>query len=230
MSLRTSGRWIGALFIIASTTAIVGGYLVLPVEEATLQEIVDQQPRVVTGVLLEMVLVGSVVGIAALFFPILRRQDEGLAIGYVGARIIEAVLLLIASLSGFVIATVAADPGTVSVDTLVSVRTGSFLVGSMLALGVGGMILYSLLYRSRILPTWLTLWGLAGALLIIARAAVEMYGVDLSGAVQGGLAAPIAVNEMVLAVWLLTKGFDESVPERPAPRPSATRAGVSASP
>jgi hypothetical protein len=214
MTSRTTARLVGALFIVASAAAIIGGSMVQGVEGGDLAEIADEEALIVTGFLLEIVLVAAVVGIAALLFPVLSRRNEGLALAYVGARIIEATLLLVAAMGALVLVAVARDsagsvsPSTV-VATFVPLRTWTYLVGSMLALGIGALILYWLLYRSRIVPRWLSLWGLAGAALITIRAILEVYGFELDPVVQGAMAAPIAINEMVLAVWLIVKGFDE---------------------
>ena len=64
-----------------------------------------------------------------------------------------------------------------------------------------------MLYRAQLVPIWLSLWGLLGAVLILARGVLELYGVNLSAAIQGVLTAPIGINEMVLAVSLIIKGF-----------------------
>lgn len=226
MTTRTTARIVGVLFIVASATAIAGGTMVQSVEDGDLAEVADRATLVVTGFLFEVVLVASVVGIAALLFPVLRRRDEGLAMSYVGARILEATLLLIAALGAILVVAIAREPDATTApatlaDAFVTLRTWSYLIGSMLALGVGAVILYWLLLRSRLVPTWLSVWGLAGAALIIGRSIVEISGVDLDAALQGALAAPIAVNEMVLAVWLIARGFDEGHlpgPDRPSER------------
>jgi hypothetical protein len=97
------------------------------------------------------------------------------------------------------------------------VRDWTYLLGSLVFLGVGGLVLYTLLYRSRLVPVWLSAWGLIAAALILGRGLIESFGVELSGVVQGILAAPIAIQEMVLAVWLIVKGFDMSrLVDRPA--------------
>lgn len=211
MTERTVAKVIGGLFIVASATAIVGGSLLTPVDDmGSVTTLADQGTRVAAGALLELVLVWSVIGIAALFFPVLKRRDEGLALAYVGARIVEGSLLLVASLSAVVAENLSrnggGDDGTLG-SLLSAVRDRSYVVGSLLAFGVGALILYGLLYRSGLVPDWLALWGLVGAALITLRGVVEVCGTDLSGAVQGLLAAPIGLNEMVLAVWLIAKGF-----------------------
>jgi hypothetical protein len=225
MTDRTRARVLGVLFIVASAAAILGGTLVLPAEDAgTLASIAADQASIVSGVLLELLMVMAVVGIAALFLPVLRRTDEGLAVGYVGARILEGVLLLAATASALVVAALGQADGAVmvEVDLLRAVRESTYLLGSLVALGAGALVLYSLLWRSRVVPPWLSGWGLAGAVLVLARGVVEVYGVELSGAVQGALAAPIGLNEMVLAVWLIVKGFDTRVLVLPETEPAAT--------
>ncbi|NIT77683.1 MAG: DUF4386 family protein, partial [Thermoplasmata archaeon] len=84
---RTTGRIVGVLFILASATAIVGGSLLLPLSEPDyLAATAAAEGQVVSGVLLELVLVMSVIAIAAMLYPILKRQNDGLALGYLGAR------------------------------------------------------------------------------------------------------------------------------------------------
>ena len=83
------------------------------------------------------------------------------------------------------------------------------LVGTLLMFGVSAVILNALLYRSRLVPVWLSLLGLVGGLLLLTSAVVQMfaYGVDTPVALQLPGAAPIALQEMILAVLLIWKGF-----------------------
>lgn len=215
MADRTTARLVGVLFIVATAAAIIGGVLVAPVTEGVAVT-PGAGARVVSGVLLELVLVYAVVGIGAVLLPVLRRTDEGLAAAYLGARIVEGILLLIAAVSALSILAMSGDAGPAGARPLIALmratRDWSYLVGSMVALGVGAVILYSLLLRGRLVPGWLAVWGLAGGVLILARGVVELYGVELAVAAQALLAAPIAVNEMVLAVWLIVRGFASPAP------------------
>lgn len=208
-----TARAVAALFIVATVTAIVGGSLLLPLNETNyLEEVNAAQGQVVTGALIEMLLVLSVVGISVLIYPVLRRHNEGMALAYVGSRIVEAVVLLAAALSALVVLGLARDAGASAepaAQAVLTTREWTYLIGSEVMLGVSALILYSLLYRARLVPVWLSLWGLAGGALILAAGVTETYGVELSGLVQGLLAAPIGLNEMVLAVWLIFMGFDE---------------------
>lgn len=213
-SYKTIARIVGVLFIVASATAIAGGSLLMPLSDPDyLAAAAAAESQVVSGVLLELVLVISVIAIAAMFYPVLKRQDDGLALGYIGARTLEGVLLLAAAVSGLVVLSLGGEYATTAGvqplgDTLLATRDWTYLLGSLVMLGVSALILNSLLYRSRLVPAGLSIWGLLAAGLIALRGLVEMYGIDLSGVMQGVLAAPIAIQEMVLAVWLIVKGFD----------------------
>ncbi len=209
---RTTARVVGVLFIVATAAAIIGGTLLLVVEEP-LADVAAAEGQVAFGALLELVLAISVVGIAVLMFPVLKKQSEGMALGYVGIRIFEGVLILAATTSAVVVLTLSQDYGQAAsveplVDLLLASREWTYLVGTMFMFSLSALILYTLLYQSKLVPTWLSIWGLVGGALLLARALLEMFGQELSGVVQGVLAAPIGLNEMVLAVWLIVKGFN----------------------
>jgi hypothetical protein len=209
-----NARIIGGLFILATVLAIVGGSLLVPLDETDyLTAAATAQNQIVLGAFLELLMAVSVVGIAVMFFPVLKRQDEGLGLGYVGARILEAGLLAAAAISSLVILTLGTELGGQAQglgDLMLTVRDWTYQLGSLVFLGLGGLILYALLYRSRLVPRWLSIWGLIAAGLILVRGSIEAFGVDLSGVVQGVLAAPIALQEMVMALWLIVRGFDMS--------------------
>lgn len=209
-----NARIIGGLFILATVLAIAGGSLLLPLDEPEyLVEVASAENQMVLGAVFELLMAASVVGIAVMFFPILKRQDESLGLGYVGARIIEAVFLAAAATSSLVVLTLGMQFGNEARDVgdlMLTVREWTYLLGSLVFLGLGGLLLYTLLYRSRVVPRWLSIWGLIGAVVILATGLTETFGVEFSGVVQGVLAAPIAIQEMVLAVWLIVKGFDTS--------------------
>jgi len=211
---RVTARVVGVLFIVGTVTAIVGGGLVDSITEPdAVVDVAGSKGQIVTGALLEMVLALSVVGIAVMIYPVLKRRDEGLALGYVGVRMLEAVLLLTASISALLLLSVSQDHGgdgtrvQPTSDLVLAARDWTVLIGSMVLLGVGGLILYSLLLRSALVPAWLAAWGLAGAALILVEGVLEMYQLDLPVFVQAVLTAPIALNEMVLAVMLIVRGF-----------------------
>lgn len=220
---RITARAVGALFIIASATAITGGVLMLPIDGVDALALAPAQAgRVITGGLLETVLAFSVIAIATLLFPVLRRHDEGLALSYAGIRVVEGVLLLAATLTGLVVLALSLEVGTGAAgaatvaEALRLAREWTYLVGSMLVFGTSAVLLNVLLLRARLVPIWLGLWGLAGGILVLARVVAQLYGQELSIPTQALLTAPIGLQEMVFAVWLIAKGFSTGVREEVA--------------
>lgn len=225
MSVRTrEATAVGVLFIVASVAAIIGGSMAaLPLEDADyLVSIAGQDTQVISGVLLLVVQTVAVVGVAVLLYPVLRREHTGLALGYVAARTIEGVLVLVGALSVLALVTLSREQAeavgaTPLGDVLVATYDWSYLLGPMLFFSVSALILYPMLLRARLVPAWLSVWGLAGGLLFLARTVAEMYGADLPALAQGLIAAPIGINEMVLALWLIIKGFSLTAARDHAP-------------
>jgi hypothetical protein len=153
---------------------------------------------------------------------VLRRSGPGLALGSVAFRIIEGtfyalglgVLLSLSALSqDFVDA--GAPPGQQPYETLsrtvLAGYHGLVDVGLLLAFSLGGFLYYLVFYRSRLIPTWLSGWGIVGTVLLMVAGVLVMFAViEPLSTVQVVLAVPIGVQEIVLAVWLLVKGFDRA--------------------
>ena len=161
----------GILFIVATATSIIGGSLVMALldDPDYLVELAAHEGQMIVGVLLEFILALSVIGIAALLLPVLRPYGEGMAVGYVAVRTVEAVFILMASTSALVVLALSQDPGSagaVGVESvgsaLLSVRESTYFVGTMLVFSVSAVILNALLYQSRLVPAWLSVWGLVG--------------------------------------------------------------------
>lgn len=230
MTHRTAARVVGTLFIIATVASTLAVLLLQPVVGASdyLTKASLSKDRVATGALFELINHIAVVGIAVAIYPVLKRFSERLALGYVAARSIEAVLFAIGTMHLLTLVTVsqefvaAGTPLTSHFQTL----GGMLLAGhdwddaalAFTAFGLGALILNYALYQARLVPRWLSVWGLVGATLILAARMMVIYGLELSSATQIVLDAPIAVQEMAFAVWLLAKGFNTaafaSEPER----------------
>jgi len=172
---------------------------------------------VVTGALLVLVMGLSLAFVPVVLFPVLRRVDEVLAIGYLIIRgAVETTCYVLAAISWLLLlplgAAMSAGPGTASPA---GARLGSLLVDAVdvgavmsLVFCLGGVMFYLLLYRSRIVPRWIVLWGLAALPLWAAAYVLAMYGViGTDSTAQMLLYTPLAVQEMVLAVWMIARGF-----------------------
>jgi hypothetical protein len=184
---------------------------------------------VVTGALLTLVMGLSLALMAVVLYPVLRRLNEVLATGYLITRgAVETVCYIVLAIAWLLLVplseAVSAGPGTASPE---GVRLGTTLIesegaGAVLSLVFcfGAALFYVLLYRSRIVPRWITLWGLMAIPFYVAAAVLVMYGV-MGGNSSGSdlLDMPLAVQEMVLAVWMIARGF------RPATVVKTTKSG-----
>jgi len=204
---------VGALFIIATVTAIISiAFLGSNLDPPDyLVNVAANENQVIMAVIFWLILAVSVMGIGALMFPILKKYDEGLAFGYFGLRLVEAVFIVVASISLLALLTLSQEyvgsgfssSYLASGTLLLALQDWSFTVGTLIFLGLGGLPLYYILYQSRLVPRWLSAWGLIGAALVLLYGLIALFDLD-----PNYLAAPIAVQEMVFAVWLIAKGFN----------------------
>jgi hypothetical protein len=167
--------------------------------------------RVYIGVILEVIVALAGIGTAVALFPVVKRQDERRALGFVGARVLEAALIFAGILSLMTVVTLrrAGADSVVTGQALVGLHdwTASALGQGLLPV-VNALLLGSLLYQSRLVPRILPLLGLIGALLLLASDVATVFGVTKFGAPITGLASfPIALWEFSLGVYLIVKGF-----------------------
>ena len=207
---------VGVLFIAATVTSVVGGLLVESIIDSSddLVNVSENENQVILGVLLELVWAASAVAITVLMFPILKKQNEGLALGYVGARIFEGVIAVVGAISGLLLITlsqefvIAGAPDATYFQAfgtlLLGARDLAWWIGPMIVFALSALIFNYLLYHSKLIPRWLSVWGFIGAALLLAEGLLGMFSLTISPV----LAAPIAVQEMALAVWLIVKGFN----------------------
>jgi hypothetical protein len=210
------------LLIVCSLASILsavplGSMLQSPIDLAALAAHDDQ---VVLTALIEFVWAATGAGIAIGLYPVLRQYNRALALGSVAARLAGEMLVLVGTLSLLALLTLAQESvaagsagsssAQASVSLLLSVRewVPNFLLLPFL---LSAAMYYALMYQSRVIPRWLSGWGLVGV-------AVSLVGTVYAGLTQDlGLATlstalniPIGVQEMVLAVWLIAKRFDRS--------------------
>ena len=172
------------------------------------------------GAFLEMILIIAQIGTAVVVFPLLRRQNEILALGYVTARVMESVFTAVGIVSLLTIVTLrqeaAAGADAASLITagksLVALHDWTFLLGPGFMVGVGnGLILGYLMYTSRLVPRGMAVLGLIGGTLIIASGIAVMFGViEAGGAVQAIATIPEALWELSLGIWPIVRGFNPS--------------------
>lgn len=220
-SARKNAVSAGVLLIVATVASLLSGPFLAPVTGSDYLTAAAHHNQVATGVLLGFLAALAAPGIAIALYPVLRRFNEGLALGAVGFRIIEgvfyalgmAVLWSMSTLSRqFVDAGAPADQHYTTLGkTMLAQYHWLADAGLLLAFSLGGLMYYLVFYRSKLIPTWLSAWGIAGAILLMVAGVLVIFGViDPLSVGQVALAAPIGVQEMVLAVWLIAKGFNWS--------------------
>jgi uncharacterized membrane protein len=230
-SIRRTAATVGVLFIIATVGFLVGQAIHGPVLEASdyLDRAYPERSTVVAGLLIELFSVLAIPLIPVALYPILRPRYESLAVGYLSFRIIEATLIIVSLVGSLSLVDVSGDYLDVgdaasaafygAVGGAVHAFADRAFVSSIIVFSLGALMLYWMLYRSNVVPRVLSVWGLIGAAILLAGVLLVLLGVaSESVAVQAIVNAPIALNELALAVWLLAKGFTGpsavSAPER----------------
>lgn len=216
---------VGVLFIVATVFFMVGSSVYGPISEAPdyLDRAFPGSTTVVVGVLLELIGILAIPLIAVFLFPVFRRESEGWALGYVVIRVIEAMLLMIVSastlsmlnLSEAYLAGVAQASGFLAASAAIhALGEWAHLLSVGIVFPFAAIVLYTLLLRMHLVPRWIAHWGLWTGILLLGGTLLDQLGL-LAGVPRTSLevilAGPIAVNEMVLAVWLIAKGFNEPV-------------------
>jgi hypothetical protein len=214
---RRTATIVGALFLIAMVTSLGGGIWLESVLTAPdyLRSVSANQTQVVIGVLLELINCVAVVGIAAMLYPILSTRSAALAIGYVGFRIVEAVLLVVAAIAPLTLITLSQEYLAAGAPDAAYFQTAGTLVmaaranlaGLLVALffSLGALLLYYFLYQSRLVPRFISIWGFIAVALVLAWNLLETFGISISFGMIFGLA--IILNEIFLGIWLIAKGF-----------------------
>jgi hypothetical protein len=215
--LRSAAVTAGVLFIVATATSVAGSSLYGPVLDRShyLGRLSEDASRVNAGLLLQFIAAGASVGIAVAMYPVLRTWGRGLSLGSVVFRTMEALLYIVAIVSVLSLVSVAqrfsgadaahrASSQAVG-DSLLDVRDQANLA-AVLAFSVGALMYYYLLYRSRLVPRWLAGWGIVALILTLVACLLALFG-HHPVTTYVPLVLPIAAQEIVLAVWLIAKGF-----------------------
>jgi hypothetical protein len=168
---------------------------------------------VVLGGMLELVMALACIGTALAFYPVLKKQNEMLALGFVAARILEATLIFagVASLLTVLnLRSLGAEAQLVS-RGLVMLYDRLFLISQSFIPAVNALLLGTLLFQTRLVPRILPIIGIIGAFTLVAGDVAVLYGVyDQRAPIAGLSAVPIALWEFSLGIYLTFKGFKEN--------------------
>jgi hypothetical protein len=176
--------------------------------------------RVITGGLLDMVNAFAAIGTAVVLFPVLKRRNETLALGFVTSRLLEAAIISVGVVSLFAVVALRRDGAVGGADdasltavgtALVAVRDFTFHLGPGVMAAVNALLLGTLMYRSGLVPRVIPLMGLIGAPLLLTSKVATILGANDDSTLWSVIAvAPIFCWELSLGIWLVVKGFRPS--------------------
>jgi hypothetical protein len=220
---RTNAAIVGVLFIIGTVSGTVAASIGNPILDAPdyLTKIAANEGQIIIGALLVFIMGIACAGIGIALYPILKQYSAGLAIGTVGFRVIEGMIEILGGVSMISLLALSREfvkagaPDATYFQTIGAIsKAGDAWLsnGAMLIIWcVGASLYYSVFYQYRLVPRWLSGWGLIGiTLTIIASVLVMLHIIPGFGTIQVVANLPIALQEMVFAVWLIAKGVNPS--------------------
>jgi len=217
---KKTARIVGILFLIATAAGILSIIFLRSLNTTDyLINISANGNKIIIGTLLDLIMAAAIFGIPVMLFPILKKHNENIARGYLVARIFEAIPVIVGAISLLSLLTLSQTfvlsgaTNDIYFQTFGSVllitRDWTDLIGTQIVFSLTALILNYSLYKSKIIPRFISIWGLIGALLILVAGLLGMFGVISSfSTISVVLFAPIAIQEMVFAVWLIVKGFN----------------------
>jgi hypothetical protein len=212
---------IGFLFIFTMLIGMIDAYLVVPAFKHPIVSILQMDTTILVGVFSVLIIAVGIVFIAINFFPVLKRYNETIAIAYLALRTIECVFLLVGCICYLYI--IALGKSCIHDATISTYSSGITLALSikyyafqlaMLVLSFGSIFLCYALYKARLVPPFLSIWGGIGYLFLLSSAVLEICGlVDTTQGVGALLYVPGGLWEIIVfPIWLFRKGFNIVVP------------------
>ena len=218
---RTTARVVGVLFLVSYAGVFIGSELTGGVidEPGYLTNAYPDRAQVQIGTLIELVNDIAVIAIAVLLYPLLRRFNEGVALGYVALRVLEGGFFMVAKVSTLSLIDVSdsflnpGDAGALDAESqgaLALAQRDAANELATIAFILGGIALYYLLLRTQLVPTFISIWGLLAIASLIAANVLQVP--DLTQGFEPAMLLyfPIVLNELFLAGWLIVKGFTPS--------------------
>ena len=234
---RKTAALVGILFIIGTVSGVLAGIVTAPIRAGSTYplNISAGETQWILGTLLVLLMGLSLAMVPVLLYPIFKKHDEVLAFGavlfrgifeQVGQTLLVISMFLLLNVSEIYGKTGAADTSNVQTLGSILIATGDWIsqIGGIV-FSVGTLMIFALFYQTRLIPRWLSGWGLIGAVLYCIANLVSMFGpLHLApeiGVGMGLLLVPTAIQEMVFGVWMIVKGFNPSaIASKPVLQPS----------
>jgi hypothetical protein len=226
---RKAAVWIGVLYIIGTVALLLSWGVTDAVltGPAYLAQVAAQPNQLASGSLLVLLASFALALVPVVFWPIGKRYSETLAMGYVVFRgAVETVIYIVGVLGWLLLIALSTEPDAAPLAGFV--RTALPVIWDQVGpipFVLGALMFYVVLYQSRLVPRWLSTWGLVGATLGIVPPLGSMFGLSL-----GILVGPLALQEMVMAVWLIAKGFNSPAIAAESADETSRRQGAAPSP
>lgn len=206
---RKAAVWIGALYIVGTVGMVLSVVVTNAVLSgpAYLAQVAAEPNQLAIGALLLLAAGLALALVPVVFWPIGKRYNETLAMGYIVFRgAFESILYIVSVLCWLLLMALSKQPEAAPLAAFMR-TTERVIWDQLIAIPfvLGGLMFYVLLYRHRLVPRWLSTWALVGAVLYIVAPLGSLFGLSL-----GFFMGPLAVQEMVMAVWLIAKGFSPS--------------------
>lgn len=216
IAAKKAARMAGILFLLQMVAAVIShSVLLVPLlrGEHFLTDVAAHETKVTVAMLLDLVTGASVFGISVILYPILKKHSELIALWYVGLRLTEWVIALIGGMFLLTVLTISKDyvqPGRLETSSLQTLAEyllnarGSIRNLMLLCFCLSAVMFYYLLFKSRLLPRFISIWGLLGVILLFGEIVSGTFGSSLGGI---WIMIPMGLNEIFLGVWLIVKGF-----------------------
>ena len=218
---RKTAIMVGVFYILGTVTGVLSMVVTTPLrdEGASLLTIAASGNQIRLGALLILIMGLALALVPVMMFPILKKHNEVFALGYVVFRgALETFtyiaggifLLLLVPLSQISVQAGAPDASTVqALGTVLRKAVEMSTTTTEIVFPLGALMFYSVLYQANLLPRWLSGWGLLGVFLYEAAGLLDLFAlIGQTSTILLVLVLPIAVQEMVMAVWLIVKGFN----------------------
>ena len=204
-----NSKFAGSMFLLAMAASLTGGILVQGVIDKPdfMNDILRLKGVILAGVILELINAFAVIGIAAAFWTPFKQRYPSIAIGYLSVRIIESAVCAAAAFIPITLLTLARQNSNAAMtaDMMRTIRGDLVAYAVPIFFGVGAILLYTMLCRSRLIPKYIAVWGLIATIAVMANMCVPV--VELKAV----LALPIIANEIYLGLYLLIKGFRKEI-------------------
>ena len=214
ISSRRTAIIVGVLFIIGTVAGVLSALFTGPIldDPDYLVKVASNQNQIILGALLVLIMGFALAMIPVMMFPIFRKYNEVLALGAIVFRgVLETVTYIAIVISWLFLITLsreylkagAPDASYFQVLGTLLLKADDWIAQILaIVFSIGALAIYFLFYQSKLIPRWLSIWGLIGAILYLAAPLLAMFGI-----VSDILMAPLALQEMVLAIWLIVKGL-----------------------